>query len=111
MNKKLIINERQLKAIESHISETVANVRLNNKIQDFLEADYEPSVGVKQVANEFYNQPLIKKKIDGSSITPKALSEYLQHKFAGVPVSQINDNIKGWYYGDYDREIGMRRKK
>lgn len=111
MSKKLIINKRQLSVIKNYVSETVANVRLKNKINDFLDADYEPSMGVKKMANEFFDQPLIKKKIDGSSITPNALAEYISHKFAGMKRSEINDCIEGWYYGDYDKEIGMRRKK
>jgi|TARA_R110000796_G_scaffold11688_1_gene39362 hypothetical protein len=111
MSKKLIINKRQLGVIKSYVIENVANVRLKNKIYEFLSSDYEPSMGVKKMANEFYNQPLINKKIDGSSITPQALAEYIAHKFAGLKKNEINDCIEGWYYGDYDKEIGMRRKK
>jgi len=111
MSKKLIINKRQLGLIKQYVQENTANVRLKNKIHEFLEADYEPSMGVKKMANEFYDQPLIKKKIDGSSITPKALAEYISHKFAGMNRSEINDCIEGWYRGDYDKEIGMRKGK
>jgi hypothetical protein len=111
MSKKLIINERQLGVIQKHIQENMANLRLKNKIYDFLVADYEPAEGVKLVANEFYNQPLVKKKIDGSEITPQALADYCAHKFAGMPKAEINNCIEGWYYGDYDKEIGMRRVK
>lgn len=111
MSKKLIINKRQLGVIKLYIQENMANVRLKNKIHEFLDNDYEPSMGVKKLANEFYNQPLIKKKIDNSAITPKALAEYIAHKFAGMNRSEINDCIEGWYYGDYDKEIGMRKAK
>jgi len=111
MSKKLIINKRQLGIISNYVSENMANVRLKNKIHEFLDVDYEPSMGVKKMANEFYNQPLINKKIDGSSITPQALADYITHKFAGISKSEINDCIEGWYYGDYDKETGMRRKK
>jgi len=110
MGKKIIINKRQLGVITEHINESVANVRLKNKIQDFLEADYEPSSGVKKMGNEFFNMALIKKKIDGEVITAKILSDYLSHKFSGLDKSEINDSIRGWYYGDFDREIGMRRR-
>jgi len=110
MKTKLIITEGHLKALKQYTLENVASVKLKNKINDFLEADYEPSMGVKKMSNEFYNQPLIKKKLDGSSITPKALAEYISHKFSGMKKEEINDCIKGWYYGDYDKEIGMRKR-
>tara|TARA_R110000851_G_scaffold172952_3_gene319234 strand:+ start:1018 stop:1353 length:336 start_codon:yes stop_codon:yes gene_type:complete len=111
MNKKIIINKRQIGVITKFINENIANVRLKNKIQTFLENDYEPSFGVKKIANEFYDQALIKKKIDGEEITPIALSKYLVHKFNGLTKKEINDSIKGWYYGDYNKETGMRSKK
>ena len=110
MRKKLIITERQLGLITKVIKETSSNVRMNNRIQDFLEADYEPSGGVKKMGNEFYNTALIKKKIDGEMITPKALCEYLEHKFLGLNKSEIINSIEGWFHGDYDRETGLRKK-
>ena len=106
-----MINKRQLGIISNYVSENMANVRLKNKIHEFLDADYIASSGVKKMANEFYNQPLIEKKIDGTSITPQALADYIAHKFAGMSKSVINDCIEGWYYGDYNKETGMRRKK
>jgi len=83
MKKKLMVTERQLALITKEINETNSNVRLRNKIQDFLEADYEPSGGVTEIANEFYSTPLIKKKIDGELITPKALCDYLETNLMG----------------------------
>lgn len=97
--------------ITTFINENIANVRLKNKIHSFLVSDYEPSKGVKKLANEFYDQALIKKKIDGEVITPKALCDYLSHKFNGLSKKEINDSIRGWYYGDFDKETGMRKKK
>lgn len=111
MSKKLIITESQFKAIKRHIDENMANVRLRNQIHRFLEADYEPSNGVEKIANEFYSKALIKKKIDGEVITPKALFAYMQHKFVGVNTSILKDCLEGWFKGDYDRETGIRKKK
>jgi len=111
MNKKLVITERQLGLIKNVIQENNANVRLRNKVHAFLEADYEPSGGVKEMGNEFYNTALIKKKIDGNFITPKALYDYMEHKFNGLSKSEINDCIEGWFRGDYDKETGLRKKK
>jgi len=111
MGKKLIITERQFKAIKNHIDETIANVRLKNKIIKFLEDDYEPTGGVERLANEFYKKPLIKKKIDKEIITPKALYEYIKHKFVGVNDSILKDCLEGWFKGDYDKETGMRKRK
>ena len=110
MSKKIKITERQLAVITNVISETSANVRLKNKIQTFLESDYEPSGGVKNIGNEFYNTALIKKKIDGEMISPQALANYLSHKFNGLSKSDLNDCIEGWFRGDYDPETGLRKK-
>ena len=111
MSKKIIITENQLVVITNSINENAANVRLKNSIFNFLESDYEASRGVKKMANEFYNTALIKKKIDGEMITPKALYDYLEHKFDGLSKSEINDSNEGWYYGDFDKETGMRKRK
>ena len=111
MSKKVIINKRQMGVIKNHINETVANVRLKNRIQDFLESDYEATGGVERMGNEFYTKAFIKKKIDGEMISPKSLSDYLKHKFVGIDKSVIKDSLEGWYHGDYDRETGMRKRK
>ena len=110
MGKRIIITEEQFKRIGGYLNETMANVRLRNMIHSFLEADYEPSGGVERLANEFYKKPLIMKKIDGEYITPKALYDYMLHKFVGIDKNIIKDCLKGWYKGDYDRSIGMRKK-
>jgi len=106
-----MVTERQMSLIANAINETNANVRIHNKIHQFLEDDYEPSGGVKIIANEFYDTALIKKKIDGEEITPQALYDYLEVKFDGVSKKVLTDCIEGWYRGDYDRETGMRKKK
>ena len=110
MSKKIKITEKQLGVITNMINESVVNVRLKSKIFNFLNADYEISSGVKKLGNEFFNTPLIKKKINGEMITPEALCKYLVHKFNGVDKSQIIDSIEGWYRGDFDIETGMRKK-
>ena len=97
--------------IKDHINETMANIRLRNRIHEFLNADYEPSGGVEELANEFYPKALIKKKINGDIITPESLYEYMKHKFTGVDESILKDCLEGWYNGDYDKEIGMRKRK
>jgi hypothetical protein len=111
MSKRLVITERQLKLITHSIEETTANVRLRNQMQTFLEDDYEPAKGVKELGNQFYDTALIKKKINGDHITPKALYDYMQQtKFSGLSKKEIDDSIEGWYRGDYDKETGMRKK-
>jgi hypothetical protein len=111
MNKKLIINKRQMGVIKNYVNETVANVRLKNKIHKFLEADYEATGGVERMGNEYYDKAFIKKKIDGEMITDKALYKYLCHKYVDVDKSIIKDSLEGWYHNDFDSETGMRKKK
>jgi len=111
MGRKIKINEHQLKLISGVINETSANVRLKNKIFNFIKADYEAVGGVKKIANEFHGTGVIQKKIDGENITPLALAEYLEHKFPGLTKKEIKDSIEGWYFDDFDSETGMRKKK
>lgn len=105
------ITEHQLKLIASVINETEANVRLKGQMNKFLNDDYEPSSGVKEISNEFHTTALIKKKIDGTFITPKALADYMYNKYDGISKNEINDAIEGWYRDDFDEETGMRKKK
>ena len=111
MSRKILINEKQLGVLKDLINESQANVRLKNSINTFLKKDYEPSRGVKRLANEFFDTALIKKKIDNEIITPKALCDYISHKFSGLSKTEIKDSIEGWYHEDYDSETGMRKKK
>ena len=108
--RKIKITENQLKVISNVILETKANVSLRNKLHKFLESDYEPNGGVKKLGNQFFDTPLIKKKIDGEIITPQILCSYMCDKFSGIDKSIIVDAIKGWFVGDYDEETGMRKK-
>lgn len=110
MSKKIKITEQQLKLI-TNIVETNSNVRLKNKIFNFLEADYKPVGGVKEIGNEYHNTGLIEKKIDGNTITPLALFEYLQHKFVGLEDKELKDIIQWWYDGEFDKDTGMKKKK
>jgi hypothetical protein len=111
MGTKIMITEKQLRMITKLIGESAGNVRLKNQIFNFLKSDYIPSGGVKEIGNEFYNTALIKKKIDGEMISPQSLSDYIGNKFDGLSKSDINDSIEGWFYGDYDTETGLRKKK
>jgi len=105
------ITENQLRLITTMISETEANVRLRGQMHRFLKDDYEPASGVKEISNEFYKTPLVKKKVDGTFITPRALAEYMTNKYDGISKTEINDSIEGWFMDDFDEEIGMRKKK
>ena len=111
MGKRIKITEQQLSAIKRVIQETNANVLLKNKIFDFINSGYEVADGVKKLGNEFYDTPFIKKRVNGEIITPNALCDYLVDKFAGLKRSEIINSIEGWYYGDYDPDTGLRKKK
>tara|TARA_R110000796_G_scaffold11198_4_gene37363 strand:+ start:8340 stop:8672 length:333 start_codon:yes stop_codon:yes gene_type:complete len=108
--RKIKITENQLKVISKVILETKANVSLRNKLHTFLEDDYEQNGGVKKMGNQFFDTPLIKKKVDGEIITPQTLCSYMCDKFSGVAKSIVIDAIKGWFIGDYNKETGMRKK-
>lgn len=51
------------------------------RIKNDLDLNYEPISGVIRKGGEYKEKPMIKINIDGESITPKALFDYLKYKY------------------------------
>ena len=55
-------------------------------------------VGVMREGGEYFEKPMIKIKVDGESITPKALFEYMSYKYKFNPAF-IKQLITDWMFG------------
>lgn len=99
MKKKIIITEKQMALIVNLIKENNVQDRVLARIIEDLDLNYEPAMGVHEIGNEFYNTPMISKKVTGDTITPKDLYEYLDHKFNGLNKEFIKQVIVDWYHG------------
>jgi hypothetical protein len=98
MNKKLIITESQLKRVKSHIIESEFHPKLVERLKADLDKNYEPIAGVERKSGEYYEKPMIKIKVDGDVITPKALFEYFLKKYK-LGEEFIKQVIKDWVFG------------
>lgn len=98
MGTKLIITESQLGAIKRYLNETDIHGHLVERLVGDLNTNYEPMIGIVREDGEYLNEPMIKVKVDESSITPKELYEYLIKKYSlGEGFTQ--QVIKDWMFG------------
>ena len=98
MKKKIIITEAQLGKLKQSIQEGEAFTRMVERIKKDLDKNYEPMLGVVREGGEYSEQPMIKIKIDGESITPKALFDYLKYKYK-MGDDFTKQVIKDWVFG------------
>jgi hypothetical protein len=106
--KRIIINEKQKKVIVAYISESNNYDRILKSIVEDLDLNYEQAVGVNEIGNEFYNTPMIGKKVDGSNITPKALLDYFKHKY-DVGRTFLKQVITDWYEGNFKKNNSLSK--
>jgi hypothetical protein len=98
MSSKIIITEKQYRAIKTHILESGFLHQIVEKMKADLDRNYEPMVGVMREGGEYFEKPMIKIKADGEAITPKALFEYLSYKYKFNP-EFIKQLITDWMFG------------
>lgn len=98
MKTRVLITEQQLSMLKSFITETEFHSTIVEKIKGELDAYYEPMLGVVREGGEYFEQPMIKIKVDEEVITPKALFEYMsyKHKYNPAFIKQI---ITDWVFG------------
>lgn len=98
MSVKLIITERQLEVLKN-LQENNFHSSLVEKLVNDLNRNYEPMIGVVREEGEYYEEPMVKIKVDGTSTTPKDLYEYLKAKYKlGTEFTQ--QVIKDWMFGN-----------
>lgn len=100
MRQKIKITSRQLDMLVE--AATIQN-RVVKRIVDYLNAYYEPMVGIYAGQDEYHNGGLIMNKVDGETMAPFALFDHLKAKF-GQNLSDkfIQQVIRDWYGGELD---------
>lgn len=95
---KILISEKQLSTLKSYIKETSMHTGMVGRIKSDLDSNYEPMVGVVRGGGEYSEQPMIKIKVDGESISPSALFDYIKFKYK-VGDEFIKQIIRDWADG------------
>lgn len=98
MGNKVIITENQLKSLQAYLKENNFYENLIQKIVLDLNQNYEPMLGIVRDNGEYFEEPMIKIKVDDSSITPKELYQYLKKKYQ-LGNDFIKQIIKDWMFG------------
>lgn len=81
MGKKLIISESQYSRLKDYIYENNFHQILVGKLITDLNTNYEPMYGIMRDGGEYFQEPMIKVKVDGNEITVKDLYEYFKKKY------------------------------
>lgn len=99
MGVKLIIKESQYINLLKQVNENKLYTHLVEKLVTDLNTNYEPMIGIVREEGEYFEEPMIKIKVDESEITPKDLFEYLKKKYKlGDKFTQ--QVIKDWMFGN-----------
>ena len=98
MKKRLKITESQLERLKKNINESSLHADIVRRMKEELDMNYQPIDKFMREGGEYFEQPMIMVKADEEAITPKALYEYLKHKYKkGDGFTQ--QVIKDWMYG------------
>lgn len=99
MKKRLIITEQQLENLKIRLVESTNHSLLVKEMKTFLDNNYESSQHFVREGGEFFDQVMIKVKIDEELITPKALLEYMSYKFKNINPEFTKQVIRDWVSG------------
>lgn len=103
MKKTIIITETQLERLKNFIQEGIVYTKMVERIKKDLDLNYEPSIGVMREGGEYFEEPMVKIKIDGEMITPKALYEYLKYKYK-MGDDFTKQIIRDWMFGKINKD-------
>jgi|TARA_R110001592_G_scaffold255196_5_gene518725 hypothetical protein len=83
MKKKLIISEKQLKGLTTHVLENTRYQHMVEVIVNDLEKNYKKAIETREdiVAGDYVEKKVFEIKVSGEIIEPLALSEYIQKKY------------------------------
>lgn len=101
MKKKLIITERQHELIKKVILESTYHEKMVETIKNDLDMNYEAMSAIMREGGEYFEKPMIKIKVDGEMISPRALYEYLKYKYK-LGDDFIQQVIRDWAFGVID---------
>lgn len=99
MSTKLIITESQYNKILNFINENNFHEKLVEMMVSDLDMNYEPMLGVMREEGEYFEEPMVRIKVDKSEISPKELFEYFKKKY------KLGDDftkqvIQDWMFGN-----------
>lgn len=99
MSTKLIITENQYSKLVKFINENNFQEKLIEKMVSDLDMNYEPMLGIMREDGEYFEEPMVRIKVDKSEITPKELFEYFKKKY------KLGDDftkqvIQDWMFGN-----------
>jgi hypothetical protein len=99
MSTKLIITESQYNKILNFINESNFHEKLVEMMVSDLDMNYEPMLGVMREEGEYFEEPMVRIKVDKSEISPKELFEYFKKKY------KLGDDftkqvIQDWMFGN-----------
>ena len=98
MNKKIIITESQLERLKQNIQEGEVYTKMVAAMKQDLDTNYEPLTGIKRKGGEYVETPMVKIKVDGENITPKALYDYMLYKYK-MGEDFVKQVITDWMFG------------
>lgn len=103
MARKVIISEKQLEKIANFIIvESNAKEILVKRIVTDLDMNYEPTKGTYKQGGEYFEESMIKNKVNGEMMTVKSLLDYLRYKYK-LGDDFLKQIIKDWYNGNIDK--------
>lgn len=98
MKKRLIITESQLERLKVNLNEGTVHSTMVKRMKEELDMNYAPIEKFVREGGDYHSQPMIMVKADEESITPKALFEYLKHKYE-TGDEFIKQVIRDWVDG------------
>jgi hypothetical protein len=98
MGRTIIINERQLQVLKRSIMENNMHETLVEKLVADLNSNYEPMLGIVREDGEYYEEPMVKIKVDNTETTIKELYEYFKKKYK-LGDEFTKQVIKDWMFG------------
>jgi hypothetical protein len=112
MGKRIKISESQLIRLKNNITEGLKYSDTIKRMKEDLDMNYEPINKFVREGGEYFEEPMIKVKVDEETITPKALYEYLKYKYKTneeFTKQVIRDWVDGKITDDYrlSKNIGL----
>jgi hypothetical protein len=98
MKKRLIITESQLERLKVNLNEGTVHSNMVKRMKEELDMNYAPIEKFVREGGDYHSQPMIMVKADEEAITPKALFEYLKHKYE-TGDDFIKQVIRDWVDG------------
>jgi hypothetical protein len=101
---RIKITEAQYENLNNTLLESKSQTFIIKQLKEFLDKSYEPTMSLVRHGGEYFESPMLKVKIDGEMITPKALYEYLVYKFK-LNKDFIKQVIIDWINGDIKNDM------